>query len=55
MFRLYNDTGDCWDIEPVYYYAFDPETAKLKAMTYRDDTVELEFSIGNSVIRQVVR
>ena len=55
VFKLYNDTGDCWDIEPVYYYAFEPETAKLKSMTYRDDAVELEFSVGNSVIKQVVR
>ena len=55
VFKLYNDTGDCWDIEPVYYYAFEPETAKLKSMTYRDDAVELEFSVSNSVIKQVVR
>lgn len=55
VFKLYNDTGDCWDIEPVYYYTFEPETARLKSMTFRDDSVVLEFTIGNSGIKQTVR
>lgn len=55
VFKLYNDTGDCWDIEPVYYYAFEPEKAKLKAMTNMADAMNLEFSIGNSVIRQSIK
>lgn len=55
VFKLYNDTGDCWDIEPVYYYAFEPETAKLKSMISQDDAVALEFTVGNSVIRQTVK
>ncbi len=55
VFKLYNDTGDCWDIEPVYYYAFEPETAKLNAMTSQDNAVLLEFTIGNSVIKQTVK
>lgn len=55
IFKLYNDTGDCWDIEPVYYYAFKPETAKLKVITVQEDCVSLEYTIGNSVIKQIVR
>lgn len=54
ILKLYNDTGDCWDIEPVYYYAFRPETAKLITMTSQDNLVLLEFTIGNSVIKQTI-
>ncbi len=55
IFKLYNDTGDCWDIEPVYYYAFEPEKAKLKSIKNKADKIQLEFAIGNSVIRQSIK
>lgn len=54
IFKIYNDTGDCWDIEPVYYYAFEPEKAMLTALDFSGNAVKLEFKIGNSVIKQSV-
>lgn len=54
VFKLYNDNGDCWDIEPVYYYAFEPKTAKLTDMIYQDSAVILKYKIGKSTIKQTV-
>lgn len=52
VFKLYDDKGDCWDIEPVYYYAFEPKKAKLTSIVYNFDSVDIELSIGNSIIKQ---
>lgn len=53
-FKLYNDNGDCWDIEPVYYYAFEPEKARLTAIENDGNSIRLELTVGGSVIKQSV-
>ncbi|MGN0521186.1 MAG: alpha-mannosidase, partial [Eubacterium sp.] len=52
VFKLYNDKCDCWDIEPVYYYAFEPEYAKLERISANSNSVTVELKIGNSHIKQ---